>query len=197
MQPGDMFNAHKKKMASYKKNKMAPLPTPNKTVVPPRKGVNLMANSRANYVKAMNGAYKAADKKGSFGTGWGGEPKSKKKPLKKKKMAPSYHDNAQNFIKSSKSMGYKVNRDGGELIASKSKKKLMKTKPQGKGIVKALGQKGTTGNFKKIEKKAGKGAAIAALQNKLAAHRGKPVPFKKKKTMKKMPMKKKVMNMSC
>lgn len=65
------------------------------------------------------------------------------------------------------------------------KKKMMNTKPQGKGIVKALGQKGTTGNFKKIEAKSGKGAAIAALQNKLAARKGKPVPFKKKKVMKK------------
>lgn len=55
----------------------------------------------------------------------------------------------------------------------KTAKKMMKTKPQGKGIVKALGQKGTTGNFAKIEKKEGKGAAIAALQNKLRARRGK------------------------
>lgn len=58
---------------------------------------------------------------------------------------------------------------------------MKKTKPQGKGIVKALGQKGTTGNFKKIEAKEGKGAAIAALQNKLAKRRGKPIPFKRKK----------------
>lgn len=50
-------------------------------------------------------------------------------------------------------------------------------KPQGKGIVKALGQKGTTGNFKKIEATKGKGAAIGALQNKLAKRRGQPVPF--------------------
>lgn len=54
----------------------------------------------------------------------------------------------------------------------------MKTKPHGKGIVKALGQKSTSGNFKKIEAAKGKGAAIAALQNKLAARRGKPIPFK-------------------
>lgn len=53
----------------------------------------------------------------------------------------------------------------------------MKTQPQGKGIVKALGQKTTTGNFKKIEAAKGKGAAIGALQNKLAKHRGQPVPF--------------------
>lgn len=64
------------------------------------------------------------------------------------------------------------------------KKKVMKPKPQGKGIVKALGQKGTTGNFKKIEKAKGKGAAVAALQNKLAKRRGLPTPFKPKKGVK-------------
>lgn len=64
----------------------------------------------------------------------------------------------------------------------------MKTKPQGKGIVKALGQKSTTGNFKKIEVAKGKGAAIGALQNKLAKRRGEKVPygFKKKNTGNKM-----------
>jgi hypothetical protein len=60
-------------------------------------------------------------------------------------------------------------------------KNYMQTKPQGKWIVKALWQKSTTGNFKKIEKSQGKGAAIAALQNKLAAHRWLPTPFKKGK----------------
>lgn len=50
-------------------------------------------------------------------------------------------------------------------------------KPKGRGIVKALGQKGTTGNFKKIEEAKGKGAAIGALQNKLAKRRGKKMPF--------------------
>lgn len=74
----------------------------------------------------------------------------------------------------------------------KSKKKMMKPKPQGKGIVKALGQKGTTGNFKKIEAAKGKGAAIAALQNKLAAHRGQPIPFKAKTKMKHVAMAKEV-----
>ena len=54
---------------------------------------------------------------------------------------------------------------------------LMTPKPQGKGIVKALGQKGTTGNFKKIEKAKGKAAAIGALQNKLAKKRGQPIPY--------------------
>lgn len=53
----------------------------------------------------------------------------------------------------------------------------MKTQPQGKGIVKALGQSDTTGNFKKIEAAKGKGAAIGALQNKLAKRRGKKLPF--------------------
>lgn len=57
----------------------------------------------------------------------------------------------------------------------------MKTKPQGKGIVKALGQKSTTGNFKNIEAAKGKGAAIGALQNKLAKKRGQPIPFGGKK----------------
>jgi hypothetical protein len=52
-----------------------------------------------------------------------------------------------------------------------------KPKPQGKGIVKALGQKGTTGNFARIEKAKGKAAAIGALQNKLAKHRGKKIPY--------------------
>lgn len=57
---------------------------------------------------------------------------------------------------------------------------MKKTKPQGRGIVKALGQKGTTGNFAKIAKAKGKGAAIAALQNKLAKRRGQSIPFKRK-----------------
>ncbi len=64
-------------------------------------------------------------------------------------------------------------------IMHKRHRKIRKPKPQGRGIVKALGQKGTTGNFKRIEKEKGKGAAIAALQNKLAARRGKPIPFKR------------------
>lgn len=54
-------------------------------------------------------------------------------------------------------------------------------KPQGRGIVKALGQKGTTGNFAKIAAAKGKGAAIGALQNKLAKRRGQPVPYGGKK----------------
>lgn len=57
----------------------------------------------------------------------------------------------------------------------------MKTKPHGKGIVKALGQKKTTGNFKKIEAAKGKDAAIGALQNKLAKKRGEPIPYTGKK----------------
>ena len=57
---------------------------------------------------------------------------------------------------------------------------MTKTKPQGKWIVRALWQKWTTGNFKKIEKSQWKWAAIAALQNKLAKHRGLPIPFKRK-----------------
>lgn len=44
----------------------------------------------------------------------------------------------------------------------------------GRAAVRALGRTKTTGNFKKIEAAHGKGAAIAAYQNKLKAHkRGK------------------------
>lgn len=42
----------------------------------------------------------------------------------------------------------------------------------GRAAVKALGRTKTTGNFKKIEKAKGKGAAIAAYQNALKAHKG-------------------------
>ena len=41
----------------------------------------------------------------------------------------------------------------------------------GRAAVKALGRTKTTGNFKRIEKARGKGAAIAAYQAKLAAHK--------------------------
>lgn len=64
-------------------------------------------------------------------------------------------------------------------------KKTRLAKPRGKGIVKALGQQGTTGNFAQIEAAQGPGAAIAALQNRLSNKRGQPIPFishKKKKS---------------
>jgi hypothetical protein len=41
----------------------------------------------------------------------------------------------------------------------------------GRAAVHALGRTKTTGNFKRIEKAKGKGAAIAAYQNALAAHK--------------------------
>jgi len=41
----------------------------------------------------------------------------------------------------------------------------------GRAAVKAIGRTKTTGNFKKIEDAKGKGAAIAAYQAKLAAHK--------------------------
>ena len=41
----------------------------------------------------------------------------------------------------------------------------------GRAAVKAIGRTKTTGNFKKIEAAEGKGAAIAAYQNKLKAHK--------------------------
>lgn len=41
--------------------------------------------------------------------------------------------------------------------------------PHGRAAVHALGRTKTTGNFKRIEKAKGKGAAIAAYQNALKA----------------------------
>jgi hypothetical protein len=41
----------------------------------------------------------------------------------------------------------------------------------GRAAVRALGRTETTGNFKRIEKARGRGAAIAAYQAKLAAHK--------------------------
>lgn len=41
----------------------------------------------------------------------------------------------------------------------------------GRAAVRALGRTKTTGNFKRIEKAHGKGAAIAAYQNALKAHK--------------------------
>ena len=43
---------------------------------------------------------------------------------------------------------------------------------QGRASVRALGRTKTTGNFAKIEKARGKGAAVAAYQNALKAHKG-------------------------
>lgn len=44
--------------------------------------------------------------------------------------------------------------------------------PHGRAAVHALGRTKTTGNFAKIEKAKGKGAAIAAYQNALKSHKG-------------------------
>lgn len=43
----------------------------------------------------------------------------------------------------------------------------------GRAAVHALGRTKTTGNFARIERAKGKGAAIAAYQNALKAHKGK------------------------
>lgn len=51
---------------------------------------------------------------------------------------------------------------------------------QTKGILGALGQSKSTGNFKRIAAAKGKGAAIGALQNKLAKRRGQAVPYTNK-----------------
>lgn len=64
---------------------------------------------------------------------------------------------------------------------SGKKRKGSKPKgPHGRAAVKALGRTKTTGNFKKIEAKEGKGAAIGAYQNALAKHQGRPAPYGKK-----------------
>jgi hypothetical protein len=55
-----------------------------------------------------------------------------------------------------------------------SGKKIKGRKPKGahgRAAVKALGRTKTTGNFEKLEKAKGKGAAIAAYQNALKAHK--------------------------
>ncbi len=46
------------------------------------------------------------------------------------------------------------------------------TGAHGRAAVHALGRTKTTGNFAKIEKAKGKGAAINAYQNALKAHKG-------------------------
>jgi hypothetical protein len=45
------------------------------------------------------------------------------------------------------------------------------TGAHGRAAVRAIGRTKTTGNFARIEAAKGKGAAIAAYQNKLAAHK--------------------------
>lgn len=55
----------------------------------------------------------------------------------------------------------------------------------GRAAVRAVGQTKTTGNFKKIEREKEKGAAIGAYQNKLAKHKGRPVPYHRTKKGKK------------
>ena len=60
---------------------------------------------------------------------------------------------------------------------SKAKSHALKGhKPKGahgRAADRAIGQTRTTGRFKEIEEKEGKGAAIAAYQNKLRAHKDK------------------------
>lgn len=43
----------------------------------------------------------------------------------------------------------------------------------GRAAVRALGRTKTTGNFKRIEERYGKGAAVKAYQNALRAHKGR------------------------
>jgi len=76
------------------------------------------------------------------------------------------------------------------LRKQKTKRKGLKLNPPSKGrkptgahgraAVKALGRTKTTGNFAKIAKARGKGAAIMAYQNALRAHKGKKITKKRK-----------------
>jgi hypothetical protein len=56
----------------------------------------------------------------------------------------------------------------------------------GRAAVRALGRTKTTGNFARIEKAKGKGAAIMAYQNALKAHKGKAKHAKHKMAKKVM-----------
>ena len=73
-------------------------------------------------------------------------------------------------------------KDGGKMACKHMKKKGgLKLNPPSKGhapkgahgraAVRALGRTKTTGNFSKIEKSKGRGAAISAYQNALASHK--------------------------
>ncbi len=77
-----------------------------------------------------------------------------------------------------KKLGLKGKTKPGQMIEASRKLKLVPAskghKPKGahgRAAVRAIGRTKTTGNFKRIEKAKGKGAAIAAYQNKLKAHK--------------------------
>lgn len=75
-------------------------------------------------------------------------------------------------------MGYKSNKASikktGTLKLVSASEGHKPDGPHGRAAVHALGRTKTTGNFKRIEAAKGKGAAIAAYQNALKAHkRGK------------------------
>lgn len=77
---------------------------------------------------------------------------------------------------------------GANARKGKKARKHMASKPKGahgRAAVRALGRTKTTGNFKKIEKAKGKGAAIGAYQNALAKHQGRTAPYGGKKKAKK------------
>ena len=59
-----------------------------------------------------------------------------------------------------------------ELILNPPSKGHKPEGAHGRAAVRALGRTKTTGNFAKIEAARGKGAAVAAYQNALKAHKG-------------------------
>lgn len=112
------------------------------------------------------------------------EEKRKKRKMSMKEYEGSKEDKEADEkelakINSKKRKHYKKE----EKRKKKAEKHMKETTPKGahgRAAVHALGRTKTTGNFKKIEAKEGKGAAIAAYQNKLAVHQGRPAPFTRK-----------------
>ncbi len=145
-------------------------------------GTMLMKSKGMKYKYSLGdigkGIYKGAQEVGKVGAqlsgvnmDWTGERKALSKAGN---FVKTIGNDAVNTVKA-----FGRNATGGDVKGILKKKsgmkcKMTKAKPQGRGITRALGQGDKkTGNFAKIAASKGKGAAIAALQNKLAKRRGK------------------------
>lgn len=98
------------------------------------------------------------------------------KPKKHKKNGPQTMESYRNPPQE----GY----NNFSVKTKKYKKGMTPKGAHGRAAVKQLGRTKTTGNFAKIAKAKGKGAAIAAFQNAKATHEGKPAPYHAKKSVK-------------
>lgn len=119
-----------------------------------------------------------------------------RKYKKSKKMSQKEWEKSPADKALDKRLGYaegsKEDKELDKKMRNMKKKKGLKLNPPSKGrtpkgargraAVKALGRTKTTGNFDKIKKAYGKGAAVAAYQNALAKHQGRPTPFRRAKT---------------